>query len=207
MIDEGSNHALEASQHSKQGSTSLSPIRSTMRSPGLAAHSNNRMSPVIGYHNNSTAHSNNRVSPVIGAPTSRTSPLTNTQHGMRKSPITSSSNRMSPGLYGGAGGPGSRPSSRQSPGQPSRQSPIVSRQSPMDGVVKSPLTSVESPTSRVNHLYSDLSKHSSLSENNIPHALAQKSLEASRSLNSLGAHHPQTMLLRDQYDNLSDDER
>ena len=176
-----------------------------MRSPNVAASGSNRMSPIVGHHNNSV-HAASRTSPIMGSSASRTSPLMSGQGTVRKSPITSSSNRMSPGVYGGTQTPSSRPSSRQSPVQPNRQSPIVSRHSPMDSVAKSPLTSVQSPSVRANHISTDLSKRSSLSENNIPHALSQKPIDAARSLNSLGTYHPRP-LLSENYDTLSDDER
>lgn len=202
MIDESSNSGTD----SKQGGTSNSPARGAMRSPGVTTC--NRMSPIGGYHNN-TAQGSNRVSPIAGASAaSRTSPLTSMQACVRKSPISvpNSSNRMSPGVYGGAQANSSRPSSRQSPALSNRQSPIASGHSPLDGMVKSPLTFVESSASRGMYLNTDICKFSSVNENSVPHALAPKPLDSTRSINSLGMPHSRP-LLSERYETLSDDDR
>lgn len=191
------------------GSNRLSPIVGS--ASNSMTHGVSRMSPIGGGSSNSMAHGGNRTPPITSGypPGTRTSPLTGSSN-VRKSPIagSSSSNRMSPSMYG-VSQPTSRqsplPATRQSPIQPNRRSPVVSRGSPMDGMVKSPLTFVDSPTSRMNHVGTELSKHSSLSENNIMNAISQKTLDAARSLNSLGTLHTRP-LLSERYETLSDDD-
>lgn len=159
---------------------------SSRRSPGMGVPANNRLSPRI------------------------TSPIAGSTMNSRASPIgtggTPSGNRMSPGM----GGQSYAPTNSQSPLQPSRQSPLVTRHSPMDNIARSPMTNTcESPTSRINHIIAtnnhELSRNSSLSENNIPNALSHKTLESARSLNSLGAPHMRP-LISERYEMLSDDD-
>lgn len=206
VIDEGSN----------QSSNSLD-MPSRVQPDGVQSQSPNLFSlPNIG-SNKSRILSSNAMGNSPSNPTS----LPNTSRGLsgstsmnnRMSPIASvPGNRMSPGTSAHSTNNRNSPlqPNRQSPLQANRQSPLVTRQSPLDNTARSPVTSNNrspvSPRAPV-HMNSntDMSRHSSLSENDIPNSMMQKSLEAARSLNSLVTA-PNRPLLSDQYDTLSDDE-
>lgn len=191
MIDEGSNSGTPTDN--SQNSLNDGHKRSDSRNM-VTSNNNTRQSPI----------SANRQSPAMPG------------HAQAHMPSATdlSTNRMSPGM----GAPAQPATNRQSPLQPNRQSPFLSRQSPLnnrgsplDGTMRSPLANpCDSPTARYNHINSEFSsRHISLSENNIPAALAQKAaaLEAARSLNSLNSSQSQSKpLLSEQYETLSDDE-
>lgn len=189
VIDEGSNPGTPTDNNS-QPSLNDNHKRSNSRNM-ISSNNNTRHSPL----------SVNRHSPAMsGHPQSHMPTATD---------MTTS--RMSPGM----GAPAQPASNRQSPAQPNRQSPFLSRQSPLnnrssplDGTVRSPLANpCDSPTARYNnHINSDLSRHTSLSENNIPASMGQKAvMDAARSLNTLNTSQSRP-LLSEQYETLSDDD-